>query len=182
MTVRQMAAAIVKREGGFVNDPKDAGGPTNHGVSLYKYAKGKPELDLDGDGDIDIDDIKLVTPEIAIDLYVKDFYVAPNFSKLPQPLDAQAFDLAVNAGAKRSGIVFQRALNALGANLRSIDGVLGRMTLEAVPKILNAKGMKALNNQFVAERIRFYEGLVATKPSNAKFLKGWKNRANEFRL
>ena len=33
-TVRQLAEAIVAREGGFVNDPDDPGGATQYGVTL----------------------------------------------------------------------------------------------------------------------------------------------------
>ena len=33
-SVDQIAAEIVAREGGFVNDPSDPGGATNHGVTI----------------------------------------------------------------------------------------------------------------------------------------------------
>ena len=33
-TVRQIAEGIVAREGGYVNDPDDPGGATNHGITL----------------------------------------------------------------------------------------------------------------------------------------------------
>lgn len=179
-TVDQMVSAIVRREGGYVNDRNDKGGPTNHGVSLYRYAKGKPELDLDGDGDIDADDIKLVTPELAMKLYKEDFFFQPGYDKLPADLQSPVFDMAVNAGAKRSTILLQRAVVALGQPLRSIDGALGPKTLAAIAAVVAEKGAKTLNNQFVAERIAFYEGLVARNSSQGRFLKGWKNRANEF--
>ncbi len=32
-TVQELAEDIVAREGGFVNDPDDPGGATNHGVT-----------------------------------------------------------------------------------------------------------------------------------------------------
>ena len=33
-SVESIAAEIVRREGGYVNDPDDPGGATNHGVTL----------------------------------------------------------------------------------------------------------------------------------------------------
>ena len=46
-TVRELAAEIVAREGGFVDDPDDPGGATNHGVTIHSLricAPGVPRL------------------------------------------------------------------------------------------------------------------------------------------
>ena len=34
-TVREIATEIVRREGGYVNDPDDPGGATNFGVTIH---------------------------------------------------------------------------------------------------------------------------------------------------
>ena len=44
-TVRQIAHAIVAREGGFVNDPDDPGGATNHGVTIHTMRRLGIDLD-----------------------------------------------------------------------------------------------------------------------------------------
>ena len=55
-TVRQIAEDIVRREGGFVNDPDDPGGATNHGVTIHTLRR--LGLDVTGDGTVDIDDVR----------------------------------------------------------------------------------------------------------------------------
>ena len=50
-SVEEIANEIVAREGGYVNDPDDPGGPTKHGVTLGTLRR--LGLDLDGDGDVD---------------------------------------------------------------------------------------------------------------------------------
>ena len=37
--IEQITAAIISREGGFVNDPDDPGGPTKYGVTLAPMAQ-----------------------------------------------------------------------------------------------------------------------------------------------
>ena len=49
-TVEQIARQIVGREGGFVDDPDDPGGATNHGVTLHTLRR--LGLDLTGDGEV----------------------------------------------------------------------------------------------------------------------------------
>ena len=47
-TVEQIADEIIAREGGFVDDPADPGGATNHGVTVHTLRR--LGVDLDGDG------------------------------------------------------------------------------------------------------------------------------------
>ncbi len=44
-SVESIAAEIVRREGGYVNDPDDPGGATNHGVTLgtLQRPEGRPD-------------------------------------------------------------------------------------------------------------------------------------------
>lgn len=55
-TVEEIAEDIVSREGGFVNDPDDPGGATNHGVTIHTLRR--LGLDITGDTRIDISDVK----------------------------------------------------------------------------------------------------------------------------
>ena len=184
--VAAMAREIVRREGGYVDDPNDGGGATNYGVSL-RYAK-RLGLDIDRDGDTDADDIRLVTPDDAVQLYVRDFFETPGFGTLPEPLWPQLFDMAVNAGPARALIILQEVLNEaaraapdLGMAALTPDGRMGPKTRATAARAFEVMG-PFLINAYVEGRIAYYRRIVAASPSQRRFLAGWTNRANEFRV
>ena len=101
---REIAYDIVKREGGYVNDPDDLGGATNYGVTIGTMRT--LGLDLDGDSDIDVDDVKLVTVDLAVDIFLRHYYEKPrinellsNFPVKGTRLRSSVFDMFVNSGA-----------------------------------------------------------------------------------
>lgn len=184
--IETMARDIVRREGGFVDDPADPGGATKHGVSL-RYAK-RLGLDVDRDGDTDADDIRRVTPEQAAELYVRDFFEEPGLGQLPAPLQACLFDFAVNAGPARAIMCLQDVLTEvayaapdLGLTPIAADGRIGPKTRAAAKVAHEAMG-PYLVNAVVEARIALYRNLVSRDASRQKFLAGWVNRANEFRV
>lgn len=178
-TVDEMIADILKHEGGYVDDPDDKGGTTNYGVSL-RYAQGKGlSMDLDGDGDVDKDDIHLVTPDVAAELYKKDFLELPKFDRLPPELQPVIFDCSVNHGPSRAARFLQDALVRLDEDIVT-DGKVGPNTILAMIKVINREGWWKLNNAIVERRIDFYKYIVRQDASQAKFLSGWLKRANSF--
>ena len=58
-TVTQIAAEIVAREGGYVNDPDDPGGATKFGVTLATLQR--LGIDKTGDGRVDVADVRALT-------------------------------------------------------------------------------------------------------------------------
>lgn len=188
--IRKYAEDIIGREGKFSDNPNDAGGPTMHGVSL-RYTKGRADLfDLDTDGDVDIDDIRLVSRELAMLAFLQDFYLKPGYDKLPAVLQAEMMDFCVNAGPARANTVLQIAVNKMRVSIISlrtafmplgVDGVLGPISRAATVCALNVGGPECMINTLVDERIDFYVRLAEAVPQNRVFLKGWINRANEFR-
>lgn len=184
--VDRMIRDILRREGGYVDDPLDPGGATNHGVSL-RYARGIG-LDLDGDGDTDADDIRLVTPAVAAQLYHDDFYSGPRINRLPAPIQPVVFDWAVNSGPPRAIIGLQGVLNeaywvdpGLGLAPLDEDGVIGPLTRRAAGAASEALG-PVLVNALVDARIAFYHDIVTARPASRRFLRGWLRRAEEFRV
>lgn len=97
-------------EGGYVNDPIDPGGETNHGISKRAY----PHLN-----------IKSLTWKQAAAIYKRDYWDAVSGDKLPDGLDLVAFDAAVNSGVSRGAKWLQMAL---GVNP---DGRIGPVTIKA---------------------------------------------------
>lgn len=186
--IRSMAKEIVRREGGFVDHKNDAGGATNHGVSL-RYAKRLGlKFDKDHDGDVDADDIRLVTPEEAVDLYIRDFFDAPGIDDMPEALWPVMFDFAVNAGPARAIMLLQEIVNEvarlapeLGLSPLEPDGTTGPRTRAAAKLLATAMG-PYLINAYVEARIAYYRKLASRDTSQKVFLAGWLNRANEFRV
>ena len=98
-SVEEVAAQIVAREGGYVNDPDDPGGATNFGVTIGTMkALG---LDLNKDGRIDAQDVKALTRAQAQQIFVEHYFRRPRLSELPDAVQASVFDMYVNAGGMR---------------------------------------------------------------------------------
>lgn len=56
----------------------------------------------------------------------------------------------------------------------AVDGIVGNDTLTAI----NIAGQRSLFVKIHNKRIEFVENIVKRDPSQARFLKGWKNRIN----
>ena len=183
--VLRMAQAILKREGGLVDNPSDSGGITNYGVSLRHARAQGLVFDLNHDGRVDADDIRLVTPEIAELDFLTVFFVDPGINKLPRCLQACAFDHAVNGGPSAAVRLAQQTCNALIGNKPtphlSTDGVIGPMTVTTALSLVDAVGEQRMLDGYIDQRIAEYHAIAARHPEDAQFLHGWLNRANSFR-
>jgi lysozyme family protein len=160
---------ILKAEGGYVNNPNDNGGPTNFGVTQETYTRYLGRA-------ASINDIKTMPIAHARDIFKKQYYFAPKINLLPEELQPVVTDACVLYGPKRAIIFLQKVLNV------AQDGVLGPATAKAATDFIAAHGIVEVVNDYVEERIAFCERIVARNPSQKIFLKGWKNRANTFRL
>ena len=157
---KKLTPFVLKYEGGIVDDPDDAGGFTNKGVTLKTfrsvYGKDKTREDL-----INITDEQWgkIFKECYWDKFRADDIESQSVANM-------AVDWAYNAGV---GTVAKKIQNIVGTKP---DGIVGSGTL----KLINTKDHKELFEQIKAARILFYKKLVEKKPSNEKFLKGWLNR------
>lgn len=190
-TISSFVDHILASEGGFVDDPKDAGGATNHGVSLRWANSLGMVFDLNHDGRVDKADIKLVTPEIAKTAFVQYFYIEPHFQNLPAEIQCNAFDQAVNGGPASAVTCVQMAVNEARMKFPKIarviprplvvDGISGPATLQAVNAASAMLVNGELNSFYADSRIIRYRNIVRIRPDNARFLKGWINRAEALR-
>ena len=94
-TVTQIAKDILAREGGYVNDPDDPIGATNHGVTVHTMRR--LGLDLTGDGIVDSKDVQVLTRR-ALQIFIDHYFQGPGLNGLPIALQPSFFDMYVNAG------------------------------------------------------------------------------------
>ena len=95
-TVTQIAKDILAREGGYVNDPDDPVGATNHGVTVHTMRR--LGLDLTGDGIVDSDDVRVLDAARALQIFIDHYFQGPGLNGLPIALQPSFFDMYVNAG------------------------------------------------------------------------------------
>ncbi len=146
-------AFVLKAEGGYVNDPADAGGETNYGISKRAY----PDLD-----------IKALTEQQAKDIYFEDYWLRCRCDDMPAYIAAAVFDTAVNMGQRTAIKFLQQALGV------TVDGIIGPVTLSGTYQ----KSPDELLPDFLSYRSKRYHEL-ASKGQNSRFIRGWLKRTYE---
>lgn len=182
MDITDTALDIARSEGGYVNDPADPGGPTNRGVTLGTLRRLR--LDLNGDGRADMADLRALTLEQAADVFLRDYYHRPRIDRLPEILQAQVFDMQVNAGAQAVKIL-QNLLVRMGFPC-VVDGRIGPQTVRQA-LAATAAAPDYLADAYGIARRNFYYALADARPSLRKFARrsdggkgGWITRAERF--
>lgn len=180
--VREIAVEIVAREGGFVNDPDDPGGATNHGVTLQTLRR--LGIDVTRDARIDLADVKALSRAQAVEIYLEHYYKGPGIAALPEALQASVFDMYVNAGSNAVRIL-QRLLTDMGFPCEP-DGVVGPATIRAAALAQEAAPAHLADAYGIARR-NYYYALADRRPASRKFARakdggkgGWIKRAEEF--
>ena len=153
----------LSHEGGFVNDPRDAGGATNLGITIATYRR---YLNSRGT----VADLKAMTRDQAVTIYKRQYWDAVNGDKLPAGLDYAVFDYAVNSGPARAAKALQGLLGV------AQDGALGPATLAAI----GGRDVAALINGLCDQRLAFMRSIRGGKDWRA-FSKGWTRRVEDVR-
>ncbi|OSQ50777.1 holin-associated N-acetylmuramidase [Marivita geojedonensis] len=180
--VRSVAKEIVAREGGYVNDPDDPGGATKHGVTIHTMRR--LGLDLTGDGQVTAADVRRLTEEQAVAIFIDHYFEKPRIADLPQPLHATVFDMYVNAGANAVKIL-QRLLRKMDFSV-AVDGVIGPRTIAATARA-QASAPDHIVDAYGIERRTYYFELADRRPVSRKYARsraggkgGWITRAESF--
>ncbi|MCU9839777.1 holin-associated N-acetylmuramidase [Ruegeria sp. WL0004] len=181
-TVRQIAQEIVAREGGFMNDPDDPGGATNFGVTIHTMRR--LGLDVTGDGAVDVADVRALSREQAVEIFLTHYYARPRIGDMPEAVKASLFDMYVNAGGNAVKIL-QRLLRDMGYEV-SVDGAIGPQTLRAAQDAAVPRP-EALRDAYGVARRNYYFRLADRRPASRKYARsrkggkgGWIIRAEEF--
>ncbi|MEY4695704.1 MAG: hypothetical protein RIT14_132 [Pseudomonadota bacterium] len=178
----EIARQIVAREGGFVNDPDDPGGPTNHGVTLATLRR--LGIDPTRDGHITVEDVRRLTADQAAEIFLAHYFHAPGIAGLPEALQPTVFDMYVNAG-KQAVRLLQGLLTDMGFPVEG-DGVIGPDTLRAAQAAADVAPDHLADAYGIARR-NYYYALADARPTSRKFARrrdggkgGWILRAEEF--
>lgn len=135
--VAAILAAVFAFEGGYVNDPRDPGGETNHGITVavardHGYAG--PMQDL--------------PKEKATEIYLDDYITKPGYDELialSPAVGHKVVDAGVNTGTRQSSLWFQRSMNALSRGGQdfpqiNVDGKLGTGSIKAYEALRRVRG------------------------------------------
>ena len=181
-TPRDLAEEIVAREGGYVNDPNDPGGATNFGVTIHTLRR--LGLDLTRDGQVTEADVRALTREQAIEIFLDQYYRRPGLAALPEVLQPSVFDMYVNAGGNAVRVL-QRLLIAMGYDL-DVDGVIGPQTIRAAQAAARIAPDHIADAYGIARR-DYYYGLADRRPASRRYARrrdggkgGWILRAEAF--
>lgn len=152
-----MVPHIKKYEGGWANDPDDAGGCTMSGITIgtfqYYFGQNKTCADL-----------KRITESQWLHIFKKGFWDKMNADNITnQSLAQLCVDMVWMSGAG----AIKKIQAALGV---AADGIVGKQTLG----VLNENPRLAFYKLWVMRYNWLCE--IAKKGNNKKFLKGWLRR------
>lgn len=176
MTKDDIFNSILGKEGGYVNNPNDKGGPTNWGITqAVARAHGYTG------------DMKDLSRQQALNILESDYWVGPRFNQVSEVSNAIAIELTdtgVNMGPSVSAKFLQRALNVFNNQGKLYpdivaDGQIGPRTITALQSFLATRSrdgekvmLKALNS---LQGARYIE-LAESRPANETFAYGWFER------
>ena len=176
---------LVNIEGGYVNDPQDAGGETYKGVSRRHHPtwQGWRRIDnakSDSSFPQNLEDDQPLQTLISA-FYKKHYWDRIAGDKIPdQSIAEEVFDTGVNMGMRRAARYLQESINLLDRNQSIdlvVDGNIGNKTIRALKKNLSAD----TSNQYVLLFLNIFQGqryieVLKLNPVNEKFARGWLKR------
>ncbi|MEO0343331.1 MAG: holin-associated N-acetylmuramidase [Pseudomonadota bacterium] len=181
-SVSDLTYEILRREGGYVNDPDDPGGATNHGVTIHTMRR--LGLDLDGDGRVTSSDVKRLSLIKAAEIFEAEYFKGPRIHEMPIAIQPSLYDMSVNSGSNAVKIL-QRLLNRFGQSI-SVDGGIGPQTVKAAYSVARS-APDHFADAYGIDRRNYYYRLGDQRPALRKFARrrdggkgGWILRAEEF--
>ena len=151
---------VLASEGGYSDDPSDAGGPTKYGIT-------QATLSAFLGRQASVDEVKELTAEKVAPIYRQKYWDKMQLGRITSAKAAALlFDQGVNRGALT---VVKDAQAVVGA---AQDGDLGPVTAG----LINSMKPENFVREFLQVSQLKYVGIVQANPTQVKFLKGWTNR------
>jgi lysozyme family protein len=115
----QALKQVLKYEGGYVDHPKDPGGPTNKGVTQAVYDNWRRSQKLPTQS------VRAIADSEVAAIYKNLYWDRVSGDLLPDGVDFAVFDFAVNSGVSRAAKYLQAIVGV------TQDGQIGPATIQA---------------------------------------------------
>lgn len=173
MSVKSIIDCVVEREGGYSNNPNDAGGATCWGITEAVARQNGYAGDM-----------KALPREFAHALYERRYVVGPGFApiiRLSEKIAEEMVDSGVNMGPSIPSTWLQRILNGLNRQGKdypdiAVDGKVGPSTIKALDCLLCARSyegeLAVLRLLNCLQGARYLE-ITEARAANEEFLFGW---------
>jgi len=148
----QALKQVLKYEGGYVDHPKDPGGPTNKGITQAVYDNWRKSQNLS------IQSVRAIADSEVAAIYKNLYWDRVSGDLLPSGVDFAVFDFAVNSGVSRAAKYLQAVVGV------TQDGQIGPATIQATKTYI---AMTVTN-----KRLAFMQSLSIW----STFGKGWSAR------
>lgn len=171
-------------EAGYVDDPDDSGGITNHGITktLADQYKTTLKTKFGWDGNM-----RNLTTEMAFFIYKTHFWDKMKLDDVMKRsvfLADRLFDLGINAGKTVPVKNLQRYLNVMNNRQTywkniDADGAMGPKTLAALDAYIakrGATGKDYLIDAMLDMQSTYYIELAERREKDEKFIYGWQAR------
>lgn len=107
---------------------------------------------LNRKGPATADELEGISLETAKDILYRRYWLPIAGDKLPEPVAALIFDVAVRRGVEEAGKLLQHAARKVEPVALSVDGRIGVQTLTAIGELVKAGKEIALEERVLAER------------------------------
>ena len=168
-----VVGTVLTIEGGYVNDPNDAGGATNHGIT-EQVARDHGYQGA----------MQSMPQGVAVEIYIQTYIKEPRYDevlRLSPAVGTELVDSGVNVGTGRATRWLQQSLNDLSRAGRDypqipVDGAIGSQTVQAYKSLQKHRGpvkaceltLKLMDAYQAAHYARLAQG-----QANASFIVGW---------
>ena len=170
----ELVEALIEREGGYVANAADKGGPTCFGITeAVARANGYRGA------------VRDFPRDEAAAIYKRLYWLRPRLDEVAarsRRIAEELFDTGINMGPAVAVTFLQRALTALNRNGKDYpdlvpDGRIGPATLAALDAFLELRGQSSgetvLLRALEALQGERYLRLAERRPANEAFLYGW---------
>jgi lysozyme family protein len=155
-------AFTLKEEGGYVDNPNDHGGATNHGITQVTYDTWRDSHSRPRQS------VRKISDEEAQGIYAEMYWAPGHCPALSPALAIAHFDWCVNHGCAGAISTLQQMLHI------TADGVFGPATAAA----LATQDDGRLWHAYDELRRVWYRARVVMHPNQAPFLDGWLARVD----